>query len=106
MMKLKPMYKTYPKEFKVWRKGGLKKEFKYKIYKSIFKNLGCKNYSRMFAYIKIRRFKKKTWISKQRSACLHSGKRKGVHSMFYLSRHFIKSYAKENRLTNLKIKSW
>lgn len=92
--------------FKIERKKMLKHIFKKKLLKSIYRNMGCTDYVRMLVYFKLRKLMKNRWLSKQHNTCLLSGKHKGVHNPFNLSRHWIKHLAKQNRLTNLKIKSW
>jgi len=92
--------------FKLERKKMIKTEFKKTILKSIYKNMGCNEYIRIQAYLKLRKSNKNRRLSKQHNTCLLSGKHKGIHNPFNLSRHWIKRLAKENRLTNLKIKSW
>lgn len=91
----------------VKRKKFLKKEIKFLILKSIIQNLNTKPVIRAYAYKKIIKIQKKSYLSKQNNnICLKTGRFKGALNITQLSRHYIKKLSLNGSLQNIKIKSW
>jgi len=88
------------------RKWSLKIEVRVKILKSIIQNLTISNVKRINAQHnlqRLRKIKRKTQINK---ICMFTGKKRGIATMFFLSRHMTKRFGNWNELSQIKVKSW
>lgn len=88
------------------RKWKLKNELKLYILKSILRNLAVQNMKRIhtqYSSQRLKKIKKNTQINK---TCLLTGKKRGVSTFFFLSRHMVKRLGNWNDLRGIKIKSW
>ena len=102
---MKQYKKRIIKEF-IKRKWKLKNEFKLNILKSILRNLAVQNMKRIHtqrSLQKLDKIKKNTQINK---ICMLTGKKRGVSTFFFLSRHMVKRLGNWNDLKGVKIKSW
>lgn len=82
----------------------IKKELKSLVLKSIIFNTNSIPELRMLCKLKLQKFDKKKFISKQtNNMCLKTGKIKSVLNMTKLGRHFIKQIAVSNNLQNFRI---
>lgn len=79
-----------------------KKEIKKKILKNIIQNNFNKSLKKIFFYFKLLNLIKKK-NNKFKKICIITGRKKGLFSLFNLSRHSIKYLLNENKIQNLKI---
>jgi ribosomal protein S14 len=101
---MKQYKKKIVREF-VKRRGLLKRELKIKILKSILQNLTLPNISRIHAQKNIQNLKKIKRNSQINKVCMLTGKKRGISTAFFLSRHMVKKLGNWNELSGVKIKS-
>lgn len=102
---MKQYKKNIVKEF-TKRKWVLRSEFKVKILKSIVQNLTLPNIKRIDAQYSIQKLKKIKKKGQLNKACMLTGKKRGVSTTFFLSRHMVKKFGNWNDLNQIKVKSW
>lgn len=78
----------------------IKKEFFFKILKSIFRNAQCADKYRYDAMRKLTR--KSVYLSEQRNFCLLTGRGAGVYKMTNLSRHMMNKLLQQGELVSIK----
>lgn len=89
------------------RKKFLKSELKKLILKSIIQNLNLKPNIRAWAWRKIIKHKKRSFLSFQKNnLCLKSGRFKGTLKKIQVTRHETKKLSLIGSLQNIKVSSW
>jgi len=101
---MKHYKKEILKEF-VKRKWLLKNELKLNILKSIFQSLSIPNMKRIRVQLTLQRIERIRKSKRINKVCLVTGKKRGISTFFFLSRHMIKKFSNWNDLPNIKIKS-
>jgi len=102
---MKQYKKNIIKEF-TKRRWILKLEFKVKILKSIIQNLTLTNIKRISAQHRLQNLKKIKRKNQVNKVCMFTGKRRGISTVFFLSRHMVKKFGNWNDLNQIKVKSW
>lgn len=88
------------------RKWYIKHELKLTVIKSIQQNLSIDPITRISTQHQIQKFKRRGVLSKHNKICMLTGKRRGIHPFFFLSRHMLKRLGTLNELQNIKVNSW
>ena len=81
-----------------------RQEIKTQILKSITQNKKIKPVYRSYANIMLQ--KRVLNKYKFKHVCLNNNRHAAVFNKFYLSRHFLKNLALENKLQNIKLNNW
>jgi len=81
-----------------------RQEIKTQILKSITQNKKIKPIYRSYASIMLQ--KRVLTKYKFKHVCLKNNRHASVLNKFYISRHFLKNLALENRLQNVKLNNW
>lgn len=101
---MKQYKKNIVKEF-TKRRWVIRSEFKVKILKSIVRNLTLSNIKRIGAQHNIQKLKKIKRKGQLNKVCMLTGKRRGISTTFFFSRHMVKKFGNWNDLNQIKVKS-